>query len=187
MTLRSRTRASSCMARRGRSAIGARVERRHVSGGDGEPGVARHRSGAARELSRSAPGKPSHPRVSRGAARALERSTTGAAGRGEVPLHVSRLVDVDTFLGYCVHMDIGVRELKQHLSEYLERASRGEIIRVTDRGQPKAILGPVPGAGRVAQGIEEGWIRAGADVEPARVRRATAKRSVAEVLDEDRT
>jgi prevent-host-death family protein len=38
-------------------------------------------------------------------------------------------------------MDVGVRTLKQHVSEYLERAARGETIRVTDRGQPKAILG----------------------------------------------
>jgi len=35
-------------------------------------------------------------------------------------------------------MDVGVHELKQHLSEYLERAARGEAIRVTDRGVPKA-------------------------------------------------
>ncbi len=31
-------------------------------------------------------------------------------------------------------MHMGVRELKQRLSEYLDRAERGEIIRVTDRG-----------------------------------------------------
>ncbi|MFN8643962.1 MAG: type II toxin-antitoxin system prevent-host-death family antitoxin [Candidatus Binatia bacterium] len=46
-------------------------------------------------------------------------------------------------------MDVGVRELKQNLSAYLERAARGESIRVTDRGVPKAILGPVPGAARL--------------------------------------
>lgn len=84
-------------------------------------------------------------------------------------------------------MDVGVRELKQRLSEYLERAAGGEIIRITDRGQPKAILAPVPGVGRLARGIEEGWVRAAQDVEPRPVRRAKALRRVAEVLDEDRT
>jgi prevent-host-death family protein len=83
-------------------------------------------------------------------------------------------------------MDVGVRELKQHLSEYLERAARGEIIRITDRGQPKAILAPLPGAGQLARGIEEGWIRSAQDAEALPVRRVAATRRIAEVLDEDR-
>jgi len=41
-----------------------------------------------------------------------------------------------------------VRELKQKLSEYLDRAERGEVLRVTDRGRPKAVLGPLPGRAR---------------------------------------
>src|SRR3989304_2803806 len=49
-------------------------------------------------------------------------------------------------------MDVGVRELKQRLSEYLDRAERGEIIRVTDRGRPKATLGPLPGRLRLEGG-----------------------------------
>jgi prevent-host-death family protein len=83
-------------------------------------------------------------------------------------------------------MDVGVRDLKQHLSEFLERAARGEVIRVTDRGRPKAILGPVPGANHVAAGIEGGWIRAAAKSAPGRVKRETAKRRISESLDEDR-
>jgi prevent-host-death family protein len=84
-------------------------------------------------------------------------------------------------------MDVGVRELKQHLSEYLERAAQGETIRVTDRGQPKAILGPVPGSGRLSAGIAEGWIQgAREDVEPAPVPRARSQKSIAQVLGEDR-
>ena len=83
-------------------------------------------------------------------------------------------------------MDVGVRELKQHLSEYLDRAASGEIIRVTDRGQPKAILAPVPGVGRLVRGLEEGWIRPAEDVEPGPVQRATAVRRIAQVLEEDR-
>lgn len=84
-------------------------------------------------------------------------------------------------------MDVGVRELKQHLSEYLERAAQGETIRVTDRGQAKAILGPVPGSGRLALGIQEGWIRSAEDTDPpVRVPRAKALRAIAEVVGEDR-
>jgi prevent-host-death family protein len=40
-------------------------------------------------------------------------------------------------------MDVGVRELKRRLSELLDLAERGELVRVTDRGRPKAMLGPI--------------------------------------------
>ena len=56
---------------------------------------------------------------------------------------------------------VGVRELKEHLSEYLEQASRGEQILVTDRGRPKAMIGPLPGRAHIEDGIAEGWISAG--------------------------
>jgi prevent-host-death family protein len=93
---------------------------------------------------------------------------------------------VDTTLGQCVHMDVGVRELKQHLSEYLERAANGETIRVTDRGQAKALLCPLPGVSKLNSGITEGWIRAADPGLPLPVSRAKAKRAIADVLDEDR-
>jgi len=38
---------------------------------------------------------------------------------------------------------IGVRALKDHLSEYLRRAGKGERIIITDRGEPVAALTPV--------------------------------------------
>ncbi len=38
---------------------------------------------------------------------------------------------------------VGVRALKDHLSEYLRRAGAGERILVTDRGEPIAALTPV--------------------------------------------
>lgn len=56
-------------------------------------------------------------------------------------------------------MDVGIRELKQHLSEYLERVAHGETIRVTDRGLPKAVISPVVGVSHLQRGIDEGWIR----------------------------
>lgn len=39
---------------------------------------------------------------------------------------------------------VGVRELRQNLSIYLERIALGETLQVTDRGQPVAILAPLP-------------------------------------------
>jgi prevent-host-death family protein len=83
-------------------------------------------------------------------------------------------------------MDVGVRELKQRLSEWIDRAARGEIIRITDRGQAKALLCPIPGRARLDQGVEEGWIRRGVDRPPAVVRRVRASRRSEDVLAEDR-
>ena len=82
--------------------------------------------------------------------------------------------------------DIGIRELKQHLSEYLDRAERGEILRVTDRGKPKAVLGPVPGRARIDDGIRAGWITPGTGSPLGPVRRSKASRRVLDALAEDR-
>lgn len=38
---------------------------------------------------------------------------------------------------------VGVRELRQNLSVYLERVKQGEALEVTDRGQPVAVLAPL--------------------------------------------
>lgn len=89
--------------------------------------------------------------------------------------------------------DVGVRELKQHLSEYLDRAERGELVRVTERGRPKALLGPLPGRARIDAGIAEGWITPSSGTNtpgPASglgpSRRWKASRRVLDVLGEDR-
>ncbi|HZI97458.1 MAG TPA: type II toxin-antitoxin system prevent-host-death family antitoxin [Actinomycetales bacterium] len=55
-------------------------------------------------------------------------------------------------------MDVGIRELKARLSEYVERASRGELVRVTDRGVPRAVLMPLPAGDNVDRGLVDGWI-----------------------------
>lgn len=59
---------------------------------------------------------------------------------------------------YSDYMDVGVRDLKARLSEYLDLVERGELIRVTHRGRPVALLMPVPGRGNVERGLAEGWI-----------------------------
>jgi prevent-host-death family protein len=84
-------------------------------------------------------------------------------------------------------VEVGIRELKRHLSEYLDRAARGETLRVTDRGRPKAILGPVPGRARIEEGIRAGWIVPGSGAPLSPVRRARSPRRVLDVLTEDRS
>jgi prevent-host-death family protein len=42
---------------------------------------------------------------------------------------------------------VGVAELRQNLSAYLRRVSRGERLLVTDRNRPVAELGPAPSTG----------------------------------------
>jgi prevent-host-death family protein len=83
-------------------------------------------------------------------------------------------------------MDVGVRELKTRLSEYLDRAARGESIRVTDRGVPKAVLGPLPGRLRIDEGVREGWLRPGTGAAPRRVARVTGRMRSEDALLEDR-
>jgi prevent-host-death family protein len=82
--------------------------------------------------------------------------------------------------------DVGVRELKQHLSEYLDRAARGELVTVTDRGRPKALLGPLLGRARVEEGIAAGWIVKGSGEGLQPSRRWAGHTSVLESLAEDR-
>lgn len=86
-------------------------------------------------------------------------------------------------------MDVGLRELKAKLSAYVERAAAGEIVRVTDRGVPRAVLMPLLTADRVETGLAEGWIRRGSDdrpgpFEPAEPRPGTP--STDELLAADR-
>lgn len=83
-------------------------------------------------------------------------------------------------------VDVGVRELKQHLSEYLDRAEGGELVLVTDRGRPKAVLGPLPGRAQIEKGISEGWLTPGSGERLRRLPRQRGSRPVVEALGEDR-
>jgi prevent-host-death family protein len=107
-------------------------------------------------------------------------------GFGRCGLATADAIDVVTRRTEDNYMDVGVRDLKRKLSEYLERAARGEVIRVTDRGQPKALLGPLPQGPNLDPGVAEGWIRPGRDVPPSPAVRSPAERRVGDVLTEDR-
>jgi prevent-host-death family protein len=82
--------------------------------------------------------------------------------------------------------DVGIRELKQRLSAYLARAERGEVLRITERGRPKAILAPLPGRERLEEGIAEGWLTPASEGTLGPVQRRPGRRRVLDVLAEDR-
>lgn len=83
-------------------------------------------------------------------------------------------------------MDVGVRDLKARLSEYLGKVAAGEDVVVTDRGRPVARLVPFIADSAVERGIGEGWIEAPRRTRLEPVPRHRSQRAVLDVLDEDR-
>jgi prevent-host-death family protein len=60
---------------------------------------------------------------------------------------------------------IGIRELRQNASKYIERVKAGETLEVTERGRPVAMLSPLPKTSSVIERLRaEGRLR------PARAR-----------------
>lgn len=83
-------------------------------------------------------------------------------------------------------MEVGIRELKARLSQYVARAADGEDIVVTDRGRPVAHLSAIRAPSEFERGIEEGWIEPARSTRLKPVSRLVAKRSTLDVLDDDR-
>ncbi|MEZ5264254.1 MAG: type II toxin-antitoxin system prevent-host-death family antitoxin [Acidimicrobiales bacterium] len=83
-------------------------------------------------------------------------------------------------------MDVAVRELKAKLSAYLARASAGEVLTVTDRGRPIAVLGPPLGRVDLSAAIEAGWVTAASKSGLGPVRRWPGRGPVLDALAEDR-
>ncbi len=84
---------------------------------------------------------------------------------------------------------VGVRELRQNLSVYLERVKKGEALTVTDRGQEVAILRPMPKTNDVIERL----IAEGRATRPTRSIRDLPKpldvkldKPLSEILDEMR-
>ncbi len=103
-------------------------------------------------------------------------------------LHEATLGDMKT---------VGIRELKNRLSEYLREVGRGESVLVTDRGEVVAELGP-PGHETAEPGVPPG-LRAlakrglltlgapgGRSLYRAMPRLRRGRRSAAQLLDEER-
>jgi len=86
--------------------------------------------------------------------------------------------------------EIGVRELKQSLSETLRAVARGEQVRVTRRGQPLADIvpaGAADGDDRLRELVAEGRLTPPARARPSRAPRlAKASRSASELVLSER-
>ena len=93
---------------------------------------------------------------------------------------------------------VGIRELKNHLSEYLRQVRRGDSVLVTDRGEVVAEFSP---PGRVSADtslpaglltlarrglVTLGAVRGDGDVYKALPRSRRGCRSAAQLLDEER-
>jgi prevent-host-death family protein len=55
-------------------------------------------------------------------------------------------------------MDVGIRELRAHLSRYIKRVQAGEEILVTDRGQPVARITPANRRSKLEELIAAGIV-----------------------------
>ncbi len=83
-------------------------------------------------------------------------------------------------------MEVGIRELKAKLSEYVARAAGGEEVIVTDRGVPAARLVGLDEGSAVRRGIADGWISAPSRVGLAEVVPRRGISTVHAVLEADR-
>lgn len=95
-------------------------------------------------------------------------------------------------------MNISVRELKSHLSEYLRRAAKGEELVVTSRGREVARLvppqgkrrGPISEAEAIARFRGLPWVRPGSGERPSLpeplIRIEPSEKTLAEIVTEQR-
>lgn len=85
--------------------------------------------------------------------------------------------------------EVGIRELKNGLSGYIDRVRNGEEVVVTDRGRPVARLSPLDAThDHLADLVAAGIVRAPASGRPRHLpkRRIKAKGSVTDLVAEQR-
>jgi prevent-host-death family protein len=85
-------------------------------------------------------------------------------------------------------VEVGVRDLKNNLSRYLDRVKEGEEVIVTDRGRPVARLSALDhSTDRLAELIAAGVVRPAARTTRRRpARRIKPKGSVSDLVAEQR-
>jgi prevent-host-death family protein len=66
-------------------------------------------------------------------------------------------------------VEVGIRELRAHLSRYLDQVREGEEIVVTDRGKPIARITPTNGRSRIDELIAAGILTPPANKGPRTV------------------
>jgi prevent-host-death family protein len=84
-------------------------------------------------------------------------------------------------------VEVGIRELRAHLSRYLDQVREGEEIVVTDRGRPIARISPANGRSRIDELIATGVITPAPNKGPRRVPKPIKiKGGISDLLDEQR-
>ncbi|HEY7069229.1 MAG TPA: type II toxin-antitoxin system prevent-host-death family antitoxin [Acidimicrobiales bacterium] len=84
-------------------------------------------------------------------------------------------------------MDVGIRDLRDHLSRYIDRVRGGDELVITDRGLAVARLVPVEGGRKLDRLIAEGVVTPAAKSRRARPRqRVQARGSVSDLVAEQR-
>ncbi len=81
---------------------------------------------------------------------------------------------------------VGVRELHDRLSEYLDRVERGSDVVVTRRGRPIARLSPVAGDDALEELVRRGLVTAPKASRRAKRPRVKSRGSVSELVGEQR-
>ena len=85
---------------------------------------------------------------------------------------------------------VGLKTLKNKLSEYVRLAAAGETVVVTDRGRTVAELGPPRIESVLERGVREGWIKPATSTETGPLPRKPIKGLTIEQLmtelDQDR-
>ncbi len=61
-------------------------------------------------------------------------------------------------------MDVGIRDLKAHLSDYIDQAAAGKSLTVTKRGRPVARIVPSDGVDGLEKLAQEGTLTRGTGV-----------------------
>jgi prevent-host-death family protein len=84
-------------------------------------------------------------------------------------------------------MEVGVRELRGRLSDYLARVRDGEEVVITDRGMAVARIVPITGGRSLDKAVADGLVSPAPERVRTRPNRRTASRgSVSDVVAEQR-
>lgn len=82
---------------------------------------------------------------------------------------------------------MGIRQLRDTLTQTIQRVRRGETIEVTHHGAPVAVLSPVP-ADRLERLVATGEVTPGRPLERLPTRfPVTGSQTAAQALEEDRS
>lgn len=84
-------------------------------------------------------------------------------------------------------MEVGIRELRAHLSRYLDQVRDGEEIVVTDRGKPIALISPANGRSKLDELIAAGVVTPPVNRGPRTVPKPIKiKGGISDLIDEQR-